>query len=181
VFSAPSPESSVAAARVRLGLGPERALVGGLVRLGLLQPLVAAAARPAGAVRRAEGPLMTSFAVNTPLPEFSLWNELEGKGIPVSFDLELTARCNNDCRHCYINLPAADRAARAGELTLDEIVAVADQAVELGALWCVLTGGEPLLRPDFSEIYLALKRAGLAGHRVHQRLSAQAGARRSVP
>jgi hypothetical protein len=26
--------------RVRLGLGPERALVGGLVRLGLLQPLV---------------------------------------------------------------------------------------------------------------------------------------------
>jgi hypothetical protein len=29
--------------RVRLGLGPERVLVGGLVRLGLLQPLVAAA------------------------------------------------------------------------------------------------------------------------------------------
>jgi hypothetical protein len=28
--------------RVRLGLGPERALVGGLLRLGLLQPLVAA-------------------------------------------------------------------------------------------------------------------------------------------
>jgi hypothetical protein len=27
---------------VRLGLGPERALVGGLVRLGLLQPLVTA-------------------------------------------------------------------------------------------------------------------------------------------
>jgi radical SAM protein with 4Fe4S-binding SPASM domain len=104
---------------------------------------------------------MTSFAVNKPLPEFDLWNELEDKGIPVSFELELTARCNNDCRHCYINLPAADRAARAGELTFDEIVAVADQAVELGALWCVLTGGEPLLRPDFSEIYVALKRRGL--------------------
>jgi radical SAM protein with 4Fe4S-binding SPASM domain len=104
---------------------------------------------------------MTTYAVNTPLPEFDLWNQLEGKGIPVSFDLELTARCNNDCRHCYINLPAADRAARAGELTLDEIMAVADQAVEMGALWCVLTGGEPLLRPDFSEVYLALKRRGL--------------------
>ena len=104
---------------------------------------------------------MTSFAVNRPLPEFRLWNELEDKGIPVSFELELTARCNNDCRHCYINLPAGDRAARAGELTLDEIVAVADQAVELGVLWCVLTGGEPLLRPDFPEIYVALKRRGL--------------------
>ena len=104
---------------------------------------------------------MTTYAVSTPLPEFGLWNQLEGKGIPVSFDLELTARCNNDCRHCYVNLPAADRDARAGELTLDEIVGVADQAVELGALWCVITGGEPLLRPDFSEVYLALKRRGL--------------------
>ena len=104
---------------------------------------------------------MASFAVHKPLPEFDLWNELEDKGIPVSFELEITARCNNDCRHCYINLPAGDRAARADELTFDEIVAVADQAVEMGALWCVLTGGEPLLRPDFSDIYLALKRRGL--------------------
>ena len=104
---------------------------------------------------------MTSFVVNTRLPELGLWSELEGKDIPVSFDLELTARCNNDCRHCYINLPAGDREARARELTFDEIIAVADQAVELGALWCLLTGGEPLLRPDFSDIYVALKRRGL--------------------
>ena len=104
---------------------------------------------------------MTSFVVNTPLPEFGLWNEFEGKGIPASFEIELTARCNNDCRHCYINLPAGDRAVRAGELSFDEICAVADQAVELGALWCLLTGGEPLLRPDFSDIYLALKKRGL--------------------
>ncbi len=34
------------------------------------------------------------------------------------------------------------------------------EAVELGALWC-LTGGEPLLRRDFEEIYLGLKRFGL--------------------
>jgi radical SAM protein with 4Fe4S-binding SPASM domain len=104
---------------------------------------------------------MTSFVVNTPLPEFELWNELADKDMPVSLELELTARCNNDCRHCYINLPAGDGAARARELTFDEIVAVADQAVELGVLWCLLTGGEPLLRPDFSEIYVALKRRGL--------------------
>jgi radical SAM protein with 4Fe4S-binding SPASM domain len=104
---------------------------------------------------------MTSFVVNTPLPQFGLWDELEGKNIPASFEFELTARCNNDCRHCYINLPAGDRAARASELSFDEIVALADQAVELGALWCLLTGGEPLLRPDFSEIYVALKKRGL--------------------
>jgi radical SAM protein with 4Fe4S-binding SPASM domain len=102
-----------------------------------------------------------SGVVNTPLPEFDLWDEVEAKGICVSFELELTARCNNDCRHCYINLPAADRAARAKELTFDEIVALADEAVELGGLWCLLTGGEPLLRSDFADIYLALKTRGL--------------------
>jgi radical SAM protein with 4Fe4S-binding SPASM domain len=31
----------------------------------------------------------------------------------------------------------------------------------LGALWCGLTGGEPLLRKDFSDIYLYLKKKGL--------------------
>jgi radical SAM protein with 4Fe4S-binding SPASM domain len=95
------------------------------------------------------------------LPELGLWRALQGKGVPLSFDLELTARCNNDCRHCYINLPAGDPDARAAELTLDEIVSVADQAVELGALWCNLSGGEPLLRADFPDVYLALKRRGL--------------------
>jgi MoaA/NifB/PqqE/SkfB family radical SAM enzyme len=32
--------------------------------------------------------------------EFELWKRLEGKRVPLSFDLELTARCNNDCRRC---------------------------------------------------------------------------------
>lgn len=78
-----------------------------------------------------------------------------------SFDLELTARCNLDCRHCYINLPAGDAGARAAEMTAPEILALAEDAAELGALWCLITGGEPLLRPDFPEIYQGLKRLGL--------------------
>jgi radical SAM protein with 4Fe4S-binding SPASM domain len=31
----------------------------------------------------------------------------------------------------------------------------------MGAVWCLLTGGEPLLRDDFEELYLGLKRLGL--------------------
>jgi radical SAM protein with 4Fe4S-binding SPASM domain len=31
----------------------------------------------------------------------------------------------------------------------------------MGALWCLVTGGEPLLRQDFFDIYLALKKNGL--------------------
>ena len=86
---------------------------------------------------------------------------MKGKRTLLSFDLEITARCNNNCRHCYINLPAGDRTARKLELSLKEIEAIADEAVSLGAFWCLITGGEPLLREDFSDIYLYLKRKGL--------------------
>ena len=95
------------------------------------------------------------------LGDLPLWESLLSKRTPLSFDLEITARCNLDCRHCYINLPAGDSLAREQELTLEEINRIADQAVEMGAMWCLITGGEPLLRPDFSDIYLALKRKGL--------------------
>lgn len=93
--------------------------------------------------------------------ELPLWAEMRARQAPVSFDLELTARCNNDCRHCYINLPAEDDSARAKELSVEEIGALADEAVFLGVVWCLLTGGEPLLRDDFTDIYLLLKRKGL--------------------
>lgn len=102
-----------------------------------------------------------SYSSVIPLPDLELWDRLKQRGAPVAFDLEITARCNNDCRHCYINLPTTDSEARAQELTLAEIERIAREAVSMGAVWCLLTGGEPLLREDFPDIYLALKRLGL--------------------
>jgi radical SAM protein with 4Fe4S-binding SPASM domain len=93
--------------------------------------------------------------------EFSLWEKTREKRVPFSFELELTARCNNDCRHCTINLPAGDKVAKDKELSLEEIKEIADEAVSLGALWCLITGGEPLLREDFFSIYLYMKKKGL--------------------
>ena len=95
------------------------------------------------------------------IQQFPLWTKLKDKRIPFSFDIEITARCNNDCRHCYINLPAGDRAARANELSVEEIDRIAEQAVRLGSVWCLISGGEPLLRRDFADVYLTLKRKGL--------------------
>lgn len=96
------------------------------------------------------------------LPESPLWGKLKKLRRQLfSFDLELTARCNSNCRHCYINLPVNDRHAKDKELTIGQIERIADEAVSLGALWCLITGGEPLLRKDFSEIYLSLKKKGL--------------------
>ena len=79
----------------------------------------------------------------------------------MSFDMELTARCNNNCRHCYINLPTDDKEAEKKELSFKEITRIIDEAGSLGALWCLLTGGEPLLRKDFFDIYLYIKKKGL--------------------
>ena len=95
------------------------------------------------------------------IQDFQLWDKMKSRRVPFSFDLEVTARCNCDCRHCYINLPANDQTAKAQELSVEEITDIARQAVGLGALWCLITGGEPLLRPDFKDIYMALKRQGL--------------------
>lgn len=95
------------------------------------------------------------------IQDLSLWGKMKGKRSLFSFDLELTARCNLNCRHCYINLPAGDKTAQSRELSLAEIAHIADQAVELGAMWCLLTGGEPLLREDFADVYMMLKRKGL--------------------
>jgi radical SAM protein with 4Fe4S-binding SPASM domain len=95
------------------------------------------------------------------IQDLPLWkNNDHNKRALYSFDIELTARCNLNCRHCYINLPAKDRSAKAKELSFKEIESIADQAMRLGALWVLLTGGEPLLRSDFPDIYLMLKRKG---------------------
>jgi radical SAM protein with 4Fe4S-binding SPASM domain len=116
----------------------------------------------APAAHRQEGTIVSEpdvFAVE--IQDLPLWERMKARRVPISFDLEITARCNNDCRHCYINLPANDRAAQARELSADEIGRIAGEAVDMGAVWCLVTGGEPLLRPDFAEIYLQLKRLGL--------------------
>ncbi len=102
-----------------------------------------------------------SFVTSCALPQYGLWETMEHRNALFSFVLEITARCNNNCRHCYINLPEQDHEAKKKEMSLEALEAIADEAISLGAVWCVLTGGEPLLREDFIDIYLAMKRKGL--------------------
>ncbi|HDZ00389.1 MAG TPA: radical SAM protein, partial [Nitrospirae bacterium] len=83
------------------------------------------------------------------------------KRIPMDATLELTYRCNNRCVHCFCNLPASDKSASMEELTTGEIKGILDELASIGCLWLLITGGEPLLRPDFKEIYLYAKKKGL--------------------
>lgn len=81
--------------------------------------------------------------------------------VPINGSIEVTARCNLKCAHCYINLPVADKTAREMELNYQEWCHIIDQIVDEGCLWLLLTGGEPFIRPDFLDIYTYAKRKGL--------------------
>lgn len=78
-----------------------------------------------------------------------------------ALDIELTERCNNDCIHCCINRPANDADARTREMTTAQIKDILREAADLGCLQVRFTGGEPLLRTDFEDIYVFARRAGL--------------------
>ncbi len=76
-------------------------------------------------------------------------------------DIELTERCDNNCVHCFINLPAGDAVARSREMDTSRVCAILRQAADLGCLQVRFTGGEPLLRPDFEELYRFARGLGL--------------------
>ena len=86
---------------------------------------------------------------------------LEGGRYPLSATFEPTARCNMNCAHCYINKSPKDEVARQRELSTEQIKSIIDQMVDAGVLFLTLTGGEPLLRHDFVEIYTYARLKGL--------------------
>lgn len=99
----------------------------------------------------------------TSYSEFSkrLHDKVVSRRIPITGSIEVTARCNLRCAHCYINLPAGDRDALESELSRQELFNILDQIVDEGCLWLLITGGEPLIRPDFLDIYTYAKQKGM--------------------
>lgn len=115
---------------------------------------------------RGRPPDVTASAAAIPDRPYADWGNRIGaaavaRRIPLAGMFETTHRCNLSCVHCYVNLPANDRAARAREMTTAEVKRVLDEAEAAGTLFVCFTGGEPLLRPDWREIYLHAQRRGL--------------------
>lgn len=82
-------------------------------------------------------------------------------GTPISGTFELTPRCNFDCKMCYVHLSKGQQEDRGKELTADQWLTIGEEAARSGLLSLLLTGGEPLLRPDFFDIYSGLKNLGI--------------------
>ncbi len=94
--------------------------------------------------------------------EFSkrIHDKVADSRLPIGGSIEITSRCNLFCAHCYINLPAGSDSEKEKELSYDEICHILDAIAEEGCLWLLITGGEPLLRKDFLDIYKYAKEKG---------------------
>ncbi len=80
--------------------------------------------------------------------------------IPISATVELTPFCNFNCVMCYVRL-SPEQAAKQGELlSKEKLLKIAREAKDMGTLYLTLTGGEPLSRPDFWDIYRELNKMG---------------------
>jgi MoaA/NifB/PqqE/SkfB family radical SAM enzyme len=72
--------------------------------------------------------------------------------LPLQGSIDLTYRCNNNCRHCWLRI-SPDTKERQKELSLAEIKGLVDEARQMGCRRWSISGGEPMLRPDFVEIF----------------------------
>ncbi|MDA3800211.1 MAG: radical SAM protein [Kiritimatiellae bacterium] len=83
------------------------------------------------------------------------------KNIPIYGSFEITHRCCFDCVHCFLGPVKATQEIIDNELSTDEIFKIIDDIVDAGCLKFLITGGEPLLRPDFKDVYVYAKKKGL--------------------
>lgn len=80
---------------------------------------------------------------------------------PLAVLFELTRRCNLRCTHCYLGDQIAQHRRQAAELPTPAIKEAIAEWAAAGCLTMTLTGGEPLLHPDFAEIYRHARELGL--------------------
>lgn len=102
---------------------------------------------------------MNTFKFTDSLGEINFDDGLRAKWeqqrLPYSALLELTAKCNMNCVHCYLQSHHME-----ADLPFKEIVNLIDILYEKEVLFLTFTGGEIFTRNDFADIYLYAKRKG---------------------
>ena len=84
-----------------------------------------------------------------------LFEDAYSKRVPLIATIEITNNCNFRCVHCYLNEKRNDY------LSYDNVTKFIDQFCTLGGMYLTITGGEPLLHPQFLDIYKYAIKKGL--------------------
>lgn len=80
---------------------------------------------------------------------------------PLDGTFELTVRCNLRCKMCLFRHKDSENQMLCNqELTADQWIDMGKQAAEAGTLNLLITGGEPMIRKDFCEIWEGLYQQG---------------------
>ena len=87
-------------------------------------------------------------------PLFAVWN--------------FTNRCNLACRHCWVTPSLMRNEGTGGHVPLEKLLGACRAALPLGLRSVKLTGGEPLLYPDFSGLAYGVRRLGLSSARIEE-------------
>ena len=89
--------------------------------------------------------------------EWSSLREYDNSYFPI-MNLMITGKCNFNCLHCF---NAADNSALVTELSLEEICNILDQAKDCGVNSLHITGGEPMLHKNFTDIIREIYKRGM--------------------
>lgn len=77
---------------------------------------------------------------------------------PETLTIAITGACNLHCAHCWVD---AGPSSSAAWVATDNIQQIIEEFAALGGAAVRLTGGEPLLHPDWLELLRLVDRAGL--------------------
>lgn len=80
---------------------------------------------------------------------------------PINGTFELTVRCNLKCKMCLFRHDDSENAEiMEKELTTEQWIDMARQVADAGTISLLITGGEPMLRADFCEIWEGIYKQG---------------------
>ena len=88
--------------------------------------------------------------------ERMLADKADAMRVPLGGTMELLPLCNMNCKMCYIRLTPNQMRARGRMLDCKEWLRIAEEARSASVLYLLLTGGEPLLYPEFERLYNTL-------------------------